>query len=211
MTSKRIILSLYFVGWVFSSCTGPIEKRELISENPTEYIFKVPKDSLKSLIIASFNDYKWMHSEFYESSIFYDEGPGYGKMQISFAAETSADKGFGTIYFNGYKTSNDIFLYPMGGHWLSSIYHSRGKSLKFSASYVIKFTEIDSMQTKMAISPHEPYVINGTECCGPHGSYAKTFPVQGTTVEEYSLILFIAEQLGVKTLNPLNLKTKEER
>lgn len=42
-----------------------------------------------------------------------------------------------------------------------------------------------------------------------HGFYSKEIDVEPTTVEEYSLILFIAEQLGDTTLKPLTTKTKD--
>jgi hypothetical protein len=208
MINRYSLFFFYCAFLTLLSCTGPIEKKELTIENPTNYVFNVSKAELKEKIITFFNEHNYLDSEFYESSVFYFEiDGGDGKMPVSFSAETSENPVFGKSYFYGQKTSDDIFLYAYA-YWPSPIYHSRGKPLEFRSNYIVKLTSIDSTHTRVSVVAKEPEVVNGTECCGMHGPYAKTFPVKATSIEEYTLIVFIAEQLGVRHLKSVNLDTK---
>ena len=70
-------------------------------------------------------------------------------------------------------------------------------------------TKIDDENTLLKVKPEDLKVIKGVEGFTAHGFYSKEISVDPTTIEEYSLIYFIAEQLGDKTLRPLNLLTKD--
>jgi hypothetical protein len=69
---------------------------------------------------------------------------------------------------------------------------------------VIKLRSIEKNETELEIFAVQPVVIHGTECCGPHGRYGKKVHVKATTIEEYCLIVFIAEQPNL-SLPPIKL------
>lgn len=183
-----------------------MEKKELIETNPTDHVFNIPIDKLRQTIIESFNELKTMHSEFYDSSVFFYEFKGY-RHQAIFRAETSPGI-FGRQYFEQEGTKDDIYLYSHE-YWISPIYKAGGKQLNCRTAFILTLTKIDDENTLLKVKPEDLKVIKGVEGFTAHGFYSKEISVDPTTIEEYSLIYFIAEQLGDKTLRPLNLLTKD--
>jgi hypothetical protein len=187
-----------------------LETRELVEANPTEHIFSIPRDQLRQTILDSFNEHKEMSSPFYQSSIFYfnaDMGNGQHKMAVSFNAETAGNAIFGKKHFEKPNTGNDIYIHSFGQFWYSPIYYAGGKALEFRTPFILTLEKIDEEQTLLKVIPETPKVIKGIDGLTAHGFYSKEIDVEPTTVEEYSLILFIAEQLGDTTLKPLTTKT----
>ena len=204
---KKTLIALIIVT-TFWSCENlqSLEKKELTESNPTEYIFNISEDSLRQTIYDSFNEHKWIKSPFYKSSIFFDMFKEH-KIYVSFRTETSPGL-FGQKYFKNPDTSGDIYLYSEIP-WFSPIYYTGGKPLNCRTAFIMTLKKIDDERTQLKIRPEELKVLKGVAGLTAHGFYSKEISVDPTTVEEYSLILFIAEQLGDTTLKPLNLKTKE--
>jgi hypothetical protein len=189
-----------------------LETKELIETNPTEHVFNVPLDKLRQTILESFNEHKEINSQFYQSSIFYfnvDMGNGEHKMTVAFNAETAGNALFGKEHFEKPNTENDIYIHSFGQFWYSPIYYAGGEALEFRTPFILTLEKIDEERTLLKVRPETPKVIKGVAGLTAHGFYSKEIEVEPTTVEEYSLILFIAEQLGDKTLKPLIKKTKE--
>ena len=189
-----------------------LETRELVETNPTEQIFNVPVDKLRQTILESFNEHKGISSPFYQTSIFYftvDMGNGEHKMTVSFNAETSGNALFGKEHFEKPNTENDIYIHSFGQFWYSPIYFAGGEPLEFRTPFILTLEEIDKERTLLKVRPEDPKVLKGVAGLTAHGFYSKEIEVEPTTVEEYSLILFIAEQLGDMTLRPLTTRTKE--
>lgn len=189
-----------------------LETKELVETNPTEYIFNVPLDKLKQTILESFNENKDLSSPFYQSSIFYfkvDMGSGEHKMTVSFDAETTADSLFGKEHFQKPNTENDIYIHSFGQFWYSPIYFSDGEPLEFRTPFILTLEKLDDQRTRLKVKAEDPKVLKGVAGLTAHGFYSNEIEVQPTTIEEYSLILFIAERLGDTTLKPLTIKTKD--
>jgi hypothetical protein len=188
-----LVLSLHI------GCTqDPIESRILEVKNPTKMIFPFAKDTLKLRIVDMFQKFRHIYSESY-GKIFHSYTNDGMKVIIDFVPQTSAAPTFARDYFRDKNKWDDIYLYNNGFTWLSPIYFTADDGpLPFRSSYVIKLTSRDSNQTEIEIFAVEPVVIHGTVCCGPHGRYGKEVPVKPTTIEEYSLLLFIAEQLRIQ-------------
>jgi hypothetical protein len=136
-------------------------------------------------------------------------GSGEHKMTVSFNAETPADSLFGREHFEKPNTENDIFIHSFGQFWYSPIYFAGGKPLEFRTPFILTLEEIDKERTLLKVRPEHPKVIKGVAGLTAHGFYSKEIEVEPTTVEEYTLILFIAEQLGDTTLRPLTIRTKD--
>lgn len=189
-----------------------LETKELVETNPTEHIFNVPVDKLRQTILDAFNEHKEINSPFYESSIFYlnvDMGNGVHKLTVSFNAETTGNALFGKDHFEKPNTENDIYIHSFGQTWYSPIYFAGGEALEFRSPFILTLEKIDDNRTVLKVRPEDPKVLKGVAGLTAHGFYSKEIEVEPTTVEEYSLILFIAEQLGDTTLKPLTIKTKD--
>jgi hypothetical protein len=93
--------------------------------------------------------------------------------------------------------------FKLGKTWNSKYYYTKNRPLKFISNYIIKFESLNESLTKVTIAADDPQVINGTTCCGPHGTEARYAPVLGSTVEEYALLEYIASKLGDTSLAPI--------
>ena len=204
--TQRTLIGLFFLT-TFCGCENlqSLEKKELIEINPTEHIFNVPIDTLRQIIIESFNELKTLDSKFYDSSIFFYEFQEH-RHQAIFRAETFPGL-FGQQYFEQEGTRDDIYLYSHE-YWISPIYSAGGKQLNCRTAFIVTLKKVNEDNTLLKIKPEDLKVIKGVAGLTAHGFYSKEIPVNPTTIEEYSLILFIAEQLGDTTLKQLNLKTK---
>ena len=211
---KRRTLIALIITTNFLSCDNlkRLETKELVETNPTEHIFNAPVDKLRQTILDSFNEHKEINSPVYQSSIFYfnvDMGNGEHKMTVSFNAETNGNAVFGKDHFEKPNTENDIYIHSFGQFWYSPIYYAGGEALEFRTPFILTLEKIDEERTLLKVRPETPTVIKGVAGLTAHGFYSKEIDVEPTTVEEYSLILFIAEQLGDTTLKPLTTKTKD--
>ena len=127
---------------------------------------------------------------------------------ITFNSEVSEKALFGKSYFNNAGTSNDVFIFSMGNYWYSPLYFHNNEPFLFSTSFAFKFKLISDQKTILTIADVDPKISNGTKCCGHSGNIAIEQKVPPTTIEEYTLILFIAEKLGVKGLATIQLPNK---
>lgn len=127
-------------------------------------------------------------------------------MPVTFSLETSHDNSFSKDFFTTIGTENDLYLHTFGQFWCSPIYYARGKPLEFRAKFRLRLTSVSSTQTQLKIEIESPCVIKGIGGLGPDGFYSKDIEVNSTTIEEYSLLLYIANMIGDSTLPPLDLE-----
>ena len=194
-----------------SITTELIETKSLPIKNVPSHSFKISLDKLKDTITSLFN-FENQYNNKYLNNIFYyypskeDEKERH-KMFIDFQVETKTTALFGTNYYEKPNTSNDIYIHNFGTCWNSKLYFSKKKPLKYRTAFIIKLTKINDDSTKLFIEAEAPKVINGTIGLGAHGPIARETAVEPTTIEEYSILLFIADKLGDKSLIPLKLPT----
>ncbi|MBF7074589.1 hypothetical protein ISG33_14380 [Glaciecola sp. MH2013] len=91
--------------------------------------------------------------------------------------------------------------------WKSDFYIVNGEKAKTRGKFQIFLTQTGVQSTNVKVKVTLLQVINGVECCGPHGRYSRYTDVAPTTIEEYAFLFFIGEQLGVK-MNPINRLNK---
>lgn len=213
---KRTLLLLVIITSTLLSCDNlkKLETKQLVLVNPTEHIFNIPVDELRQTILTSFNEHKEIDSPFYKSSIFYynaniGDGNGEQKMFVSFKAETSENALFGKKHFENPNTKNDIYIHSFGQFWYSPVYFVGGEPIEFRTPFILTLEELDDKTTLLKVRAEQPKVLKGVKGLTAHGFYSKEIEVAPTTVEEYSLILFIAEQLKDTTLKQLNTKTAD--
>lgn len=82
--------------------------------------------------------------------------------------------------------------------WRSDYYRVNGDAAQTTGVFRIVFTPTENNQTHVAVIVEKLEVINGTQCCGPHGQYSRYTQVAATTIEEYAILVYIGEQLGIQ-------------
>lgn len=204
---KTTLFTLLLTG---SSCKSqlPIETKSFVDRNNPEHTFHYGINQLKDTIVSLFN-FKNQYENKILSKVFYYYHPKDTLQLIDFNPETASNATFGEKHFSQPNTSDDIYLHDFGDPWLSKLYFSGNQPLKYVTAFVIKLKKMDDSTTKVQIVAEEPKVFNGISGYGPHGGIARETAVQPTTIEEYSLLLFIADKLGDTTLQPLKLPSDE--
>jgi hypothetical protein len=201
-----LLLSLIVLG---CSSQEQIETKPFPIKNNAEHVFNLNANVIKDTIVRAFKiendpeDNKHLRDIFWYYAGEVKEHP----MAILFSAETSRDTIFSLHYFSKPNTADDVFLEVYHEAWISKYYHSHGHPLKFTTDFAIQLSSIDANKTKVKIIALNPEVINGTGF-GVHGPANIYTPAQPTTIEEYSLLLFIADKVGDTTLPPLKLPAK---
>lgn len=200
-----------FLAFITQGCKNidPIQSKPFpIKNNPT-HNFKLSIDKLKDTITSMFSienqiDNKILNNIFY----YYSKGDSEtnaNRHLITFETESSQDTLFSKDYFSKASTSNDIYLHDFNFSWLSKLYFSNGKPLEYRTPFIIKLLKINNDSTTISVIAEDPKVLNGISGYGPHGPIARETVVEPTSIEEYSILLFIADKLGDKTLVPLKL------
>lgn len=182
--------------------TEAIQERNFPIKNDTEHVFKINITALRDSIISFFKIENDPNENNFLKKIFYSS-----KRSILFSTETFKESGFGREYFSQAGNSNDIYLATFRSEWKSKLYFSKDHALDYLADFAFHLSKVDDNFTNIKVIAINPEVING-EGLGAHGKMNEYATVHSTTIEEYSLLLFIADKLGDKTLSPLKLPHK---
>jgi hypothetical protein len=190
-----IILSLNVA---CSSDIYPIETRALSQRNPTSYVFPGPVSEVRRKILTSFEDYE-LERDF--SSTFSPNNP-----YLSLSLESREHAVFSEHIFANPENQNDLYLHFFGDVINPShVYFGRGKPLEYRATFHLHLTGAEVNHTQVSVITHDAAVINGSVCCGLHGTKSNYVAVEPTTIEEYKILLFIGRVLGVSDMPPLKL------
>ena len=190
-----------------NTTTESIQTKLLPIKNIPRHVFNIRHDKLKGTIVALFNLDNQFENKIL-SEVFYNLiSDNTISMPLTFQAETNKDTLFSKEYFSKPNTSDDIFLHDFHEVWLSKFYYSQNHPLEYTANFIIKLEKVNDSSTKVLIVADDAEVVNGTTGFGVHGPVARYTNVQGTTIEEYTLLEFIASKLGDKTLLPIRLPT----
>jgi hypothetical protein len=209
---RTIFFCLFAFGNILYSWGQEIEKvesRNLPIPNATSHIFTLPVEILRDTIVSIFTTELQADNAYLNEIFFFypSESDTVHKIPIVFSVEQSNNAMFGKKYFKKHGTKNDIYLHDFGDTWYSPIYHLKGRPLKYRTPFILKLQPIDKGKTRLTIVPEDPKVINGTSGFGPHGFIAREESVLPTSIEEHCLLLYIAENLGDKTVLPLKMPT----
>ncbi len=190
--------------------TEPVKEKTFPIKNDTEHFFKIDITALRDSIISFFeikNDperNKFLSDIFYRRD-YYDDDTA--RSTILLSAESIKDSVFSGRYYSQTGTSNDVFLTVFHEAWESKLYYSKDYQLNYTTDFALQLSEVGNNLTKVKVVALSPKVINGMSL-GAHGTMNEYAQVHPTTIEEYSLLLFIADKLGDKTLSPLKLPNK---
>ena len=185
----------------------PIKEYPFPVRNITEHVFKLNMNVLKDSLLSFFKIENSPEENQHLRKIFYFYVDTI-RMSVFFNAESSQGAIFSREYFLQPNTSNDIYLTAMHKLWLSKYYYSDSQPIKYNADFVFKLTKIDENSTVVKVVAINSEIISGM-ALGVHGPMNIYTKAQPTTIEEYSLLLFIADKLGDATLLPLKLPNNQ--
>jgi hypothetical protein len=185
---------------LLSSCTRdihPIAKKTLEHKNPTTYVFNHSVPELKERIVAAFQIEKQSAGSF--CVFFRCEAP------FLISVETKEHATFAGHLFDNRENADDVYLHSYGEPFgLSAVYFANGKPLRYRAAFHLHLAAVNERSTKVTVLTQNSTVINGAKCCSPHGYYSNDVPVEPTTIEEYKILLYIGQVLGVRDMPPLH-------
>ncbi|MES2773768.1 MAG: hypothetical protein V4722_06270 [Bacteroidota bacterium] len=192
--------------------TVKVEIKVLASPNGTSHIFHLPPNLLKDTLVALFRFGSQFENPYLERVFRH-----YGFVnlpQIFLNSKTAKDGAYcyGKFCYDFKKpgTENDVII-DGGRPWDSPVYHEYGTPLPYYTPFVLKLKSIDKEHTQVTIETVDPQVFISkwywTQCwdCGIWGIDSRSTPVQSTTIEEHTLLLYIADKLGDKTVEALQM------
>ena len=192
---------LYILLLLPMSCSTPEQPVQIknTGEHQTSHIFSLPISQMRNAIISAFQidnqfNSKLLHSVFHNRLGFSETGKGESLNQVIFKTETKTDTLFSKEYFK-VESKNNIYLHAFGEFWDSSVYYANNKPLEFGCEFAFSLDSMDSEKTKVTVEVLHPRVINGTIGIGPHGYIAREVAVTPTTVEEATLLKYLATEL----------------
>ena len=198
MTSRlTIIIALALVAASCSRGVSHVQTRSLPAPNPTTYSFPLPLEEVHTRALQAF-------------SIKHQIGdPIFGRSASKFHlepvlfAECSTNAVIGEAVFRDPANAHDIYLHTFHTPFaISSVYRGREGGLPFIAAFHLHLASSGS-NTVVTVTASNTEVVNGTKfgfgSCGP-GQGWNCERVQPTTVEEYSILLYLGRYLGITNM-----------
>jgi hypothetical protein len=181
------------VAFAFRENLAPLEVHQPVHLNPTSYEFLVPADDVVQTIVAAFSEARPVVSSLYRSLPLQSSAPI--PMNVVYSAETRESSLFGKETFARAGDKTDVYLHSFGEPILSSVYCVLGRRLPYRVEFAIRVQAVGE-GSQVSVEALNPRVLKGIGGFGPHGTYSAEVPVRPTTIEEYSLLLYIGDALG---------------
>ena len=201
MRIRSVTVSLVVLLLNLSACSrlidGPkVESKPLPTPNPTTYIFYATPEEIHATVRKL---YKQQFSE-----------GGLNNFYPTFPTDEFVREELKSL-FGEPGNGNDVYLWymhsPMG---ISQVYFVDGKPAPYIADFHLHITEKESGKTEVEVITFDPQVIAGRALLpGRHFIRPNIYlPVAPTTIEEYSLLLKIGEQVGQEGMPALRVPTE---
>jgi hypothetical protein len=190
-----------------ASCSAPaITAVALPGRNPTSYEFDWPKDELRTRLLGTLSIEKQLAKPIFGAvAAPGEEAEGPGIFQVS--DRSNSVMGRELLEMPG--NNDDFYLQAFHtAFWSSPVYSARGKVLPFLAEFHVHFSVLTQGRTKITVTAHRTEVLNGTRFDFGHnglGRYARYMPVEPTTIEEYTVLRYFGESLGIRDMPPVIL------
>ena len=195
--NRVLVIGVAIVATSCSRGVSPVQTRPLLQSNPTSYSFPRPLAEVRA---AAFQAYSLDHQA---------GQPIFGKSKSAVQLETmlfiecATNAVFGEAVFRDPANTNDFYLHSMHSPFvLSSVYHGRNGGLPYIAAFHLHLTT-DGSNTLVSATALDTEVINGMKfgfgSCGP-GYGWNCEPVKPTTVEEYSVLRYLGQYMGLTNM-----------
>lgn len=200
--SLTTILSVALVAVSCSPSASRIQTRPLSIPNPTTYSFPLPLEEIRTRALQAFSIEHQIDEPIFGRTV------STTHLESVLSAECSTNAVFGEAIFREPANAHDIYLHSFHSPFvISSIYHGRDGGLPFIATFHLHLTTSGS-NTIVTVAASDAEVVNGTKFgIGPGGpgqrwNYARVNP---TTVEEYSILLYLGRYLSVTNMPAITL------
>ena len=178
-----------------------IQTRSLPSPNPTSYVFSLP--------IAETHEKAWQafSIEHQTDRPIFDRSGGLGFEDTLFA-ECATNAVFGEAIFRDPANTNDFYLQSFDQPFeISPIYYGSTGPLPFIGTFHLHLAASRTNTMVTVIASHTE-VVAGTKFgfgpCGPGRAYVYV-SVKPTTIEEYSILRYLGNYIGVTNMPPVIL------
>ena len=198
---KKAVLVALLVGLVLTGAVAyrfrenfaPLEVHQLADLNPVSYEFSVPPDVAIQAIVQAFSEARPVSDAYYRTLPLQSSVPI--SKNVVYSAETWANARFGEAIFLRAGDSTDVYLHSYGEPILSSVYCALGRRLPYRVEFSLT-VRAQGEGSLVSVEALNPRVLKGIGGTGPHGAYSAEVAVAPTTIEEYSLLLYIGHVLG---------------
>jgi len=183
----KYIVFLLLIFFIISCSCG--KNYDIIVKNPTEYVFSVNIDSIKTIIKKKFS-----RKQFYGLELSYKEYD------------------FSAGIFNKTENYNDFMLMELGVIWPKSKVYFNRKNVphNYFANYHLHLMSINENQTMVQIITTESGIMYKSIIpVFPHFSPYRIKKLPPTTVEEYEILRIIGKSLGIdRNMPPIIMPEK---
>lgn len=200
-----IILMAVLRLYQFRLNLSPMQVKYLPHQNPTSWVFKATPQRVNQVTNYGMNKER-TRSKLFLGDLGLVAPLSHGRMDtVTFSIVTAlkTDSGSSTL---GVSANNQDDLYATGSQSITSrTYFALGEPLPYQADYHIHLDRVGSDSTLVSVSAVNPRVIKGNRgsLFGVRGP--KFIPVEPTTIEEYCILLYMADLLGDTTMPALVL------
>lgn len=210
MTNIRILrfgclTVIIFVTLTIILCNSYVGLRtkRLEEKNSTSYVFHIPINRLKDLIIYDFSKDRSKDINDLRSVQEISKKQWIIKDVHNFNNIEKYQK-----IFEKPENNLDLYLSPSNNPAVSysKVYKKFWKSLEYNAEFQLHFKSINENETKIEVIAHNSEVLYfGFDIFGTGHSYVNFKKVGPTTIEEYEILLRIGKLVGEKDMPPLKL------
>jgi len=190
-----IVLAVALLAVSCSHGVSRVETRALSSPNPTSFLFPFP---VQQVYTNALDALSIEHQA--EDPVF---GRSLDEHLEGLFSECATNAVFGEGVFRDPANSQDIYLHSFDTPIvISSVYHGRYGNMPFIATFHVHLAGNDT-NTTVTVTAGDTEVANGTKFgfgpCGPGQGY-NCEPVKPTTVEEYTILRYLGNYLGVTNM-----------
>ena len=170
-----------------------METHTLPERNPTAYPFEIPLEELRARVIEGL-----AHDRQFKNPIFgRTESGGRALLRVQEARSASWVEVL-------QRPGNDRDLYLTSSHealWASPIYRGPEGGLPFLAAFHVHFAPIGPARTSVSVTALDTEVLNGQTTGMPgHGRANRYVRVEPTSIEEYVILRYMGNILGVGSM-----------
>lgn len=175
-----------------------METRKLPERNPTVYQFELPLEELRTRLMSGLT-----RSNQYANPVF--GRPEWRWSEAIFHVEAGKVETWPTILLLP-QNARDLYLHASDPLWESPIYRGPREGLPFLAAFHVHFAANGPTLTSVSVTALETTVINGEMTGMPgHGRARRTVAVEPTSIEEYVILRYFGNILGVGSMPKLIL------
>jgi len=179
-----------------------LQQRVLPASNPTSFEFAVPLEQLHAKALEAFSIDHQVREPIFALTT---SNP---RLETTLIVESSTNAVMGEKVLSVTANTNDFYLHSFHSPFVvSQVYHGKWGGMPFIASFQVHLAPKGS-NTLVSVTATDCEVINGTKfgfgSCGP-GQGWNCVRVQPTTIEEYSILLYLGRYFGATNMPPMVL------